>query len=1565
MNGTATTRIVWALDVKGAGGIKTVTNENRQLRTSLLQTDATYRKVSSSAVGAAARQQRAIAQTRAAQEKASIAEARAALRVEEAQTKAATANERYGASSLQARRAALELADAQRVLATATRNVGSAAAAAAAEQAAAARKTGRLGAVGVAARRAATATSAAATRVGGTAAGLAGGIASRVGSLARGGVLGGAIGVGAAVSQAIQFDRALHNVNSIAQLSEGRLQALGKAVRGLAGQTAQAPKTLAAGLYDLVSSGFKAKQSLEILRSSAKAATAGLTDTQTSTAAVAAVLNAYHRPAKAAADVSDVLFQTVNRGVITFEQLAQNIGDVLPFASTLGVNLNQVGAAVSTMTKEGISAPETMTRIKAVMSALIKPSNDLQKAYKTLGVSSGEQLIKQKGFQGALEALVGTTNGGKDAIAKLFRNIRALGGVFALTGGNAKTARGDVAAFKDVAGATDKALSQQAKSVSYQWNQLKAQASGLAIGLGQKLFPAIHSVLGGLNELARGRGGAAAALSGVGKAVSGAASGIAAGIKGQGVVGKRIAGPTGRTEGFEQASTAQKVGQQIGSVARTVGSAAVSAGKQLLDAFKPALPFFQNILLPLFEGVGKGLLVSVVGAFKVLVPTIKVAATVLGAIGKVAAPLKGVFQGIGVVIGFLAAGPILKFLGGLGKVGVVFRALGAPVRVVTSLFSGLGRLIGRLPSILEGVGAAFLKAGKIATFLPRTIGGLYLKVVTAAGQLAIGAGKGLASMPAKFAATAYSAGKGIVSKLASFVGAVAKVGSRIVNALISPLRAVGSKVAGLTGDVASVFAKLGHAIVSAIVNAIKSAPGAVVDAVKSLVPGPIKSVVKKVPVVGGLFRRRGGRIRRYQDGGMVPILAAGGEVLVDGGTGMMIPGDPRSDSTLVMARPGAAVLTADGQARMAAGASLSTAIATQLPHFASGGRVKPYIHDAFNQGYGYGLDPTTGAGSFFGDVLKAGRIPEPHKRATRALSGRGSSGLSRVAGPVGRGVRAMLSRATSIAAKHLPYTYGGGHGAFGQGAPGFDCSGYVSAILGPGVLSSPMAVRHPLQDALAAGAGRYVTVGIRGTSGQNAHTMVRLGNSYFESGGRHGPARVGGWDGRFDLFHPRGFRRGGVVPGYRAGGLINRINTGSRTHSANASVRNALGSLDTLLAQAALSHVEAIGREIRSQIAKIQRGGTTSSEKRQIQRLRAALSLVEFAAGKRVGQMVATANRGAAQIDRIQTQTDQRARLAGVDPSSSRGLGMQYVGLEAQRFQLGLDRGSLRKALTVAKRHHDAKSVADITQQIRDTQDAIRENFVQMIENERQRVVQAAQDAVDTSQFGVDYAQGALSGLDVAQRLSGTADSPAGMREKATAIQSQLLPALYQNRTALYGQLAASQRVGDLAGVRQATLAIQQAGTDIASSMADAADLVRQAAEQAAQDVVDAATHGTSMAQLGEAHLELEQRLAGTYDTGAQQRADYINTVVVPAIQSEITALQAQLATAQAEGDTKLAMQIAEAIAGKQNDKLQAIVDATEQTADNTSQRGFGGTLGFTYGDETLTDQLIAVGNGS
>ena len=318
----------------------------------------------------------------------------------------------------------------------------------------------------------------------------------KLGSAAKTGAAVGIFAVGAALvssaKEAIAFEKAMRNVNTIARVSDRELKGMSKTILDLAGKTAQAPKTLAAGLYDIVSSGFKGKDAMTILEKSAYAASAGMTDTATSTKAVVAVLNAYGLGADQAGKVADQLFGIVDRGVISFEELARQIGDVLPFGNQLGVGLDQLGASVATLTKGGMPSAIAMTALKGALVAFIRPSKEMAAAVHEAGYANGEALIKARGFQGALEAVSKASGGTASAMTGLFPDVQGLAGALALTGAKAKDARADLDAMGDVTGKTGKAFAEQSKSTAFQMAQLKTNLSVLGTEVGTALLPALN-----------------------------------------------------------------------------------------------------------------------------------------------------------------------------------------------------------------------------------------------------------------------------------------------------------------------------------------------------------------------------------------------------------------------------------------------------------------------------------------------------------------------------------------------------------------------------------------------------------------------------------------------------------------------------------------------------------------------------------------------------------------------------------------------------------------------------------------------------------------------------------------------------------------------------------------------------------------------------------------------------------------------------------------------------------------------------------------------------------------
>jgi hypothetical protein len=147
-----------------------------------------------------------------------------------------------------------------------------------------------------------------------------------------------------------------------------------------------------------------------------------------------------------------------------------------------------------------------MTKIKAAMTALVKPSTDMSNVLKDLGVQSGAELVDKYGsLQAALEAVRKETDGSAEAMNKLFPNIRAAQGAMGLTGSRAKVAAKHLQEVADSTGAADDAFKEQSKSLAVQWQELKARLSVLAVEIGNKLIPALTDAVEWINEGGLGR----------------------------------------------------------------------------------------------------------------------------------------------------------------------------------------------------------------------------------------------------------------------------------------------------------------------------------------------------------------------------------------------------------------------------------------------------------------------------------------------------------------------------------------------------------------------------------------------------------------------------------------------------------------------------------------------------------------------------------------------------------------------------------------------------------------------------------------------------------------------------------------------------------------------------------------------------------------------------------------------------------------------------------------------------------------------------------------------------
>lgn len=326
-----------------------------------------------------------------------------------------------------------------------------------------------------------------------------------------------------AIREAGKFDAAMRNVQSITKETDASLEALKQQVLDLSAGTTQSAETLANALYEINSSGFAGAEALQVLEASATAAQAGITDADVAVGAITATLNAYGLAGSEAADVSDVLFKTVDLGVVTFEELAGNLGDVVGLAATARVDIGEVGAAISAMTLVGVPAAQSTTSLARTIQALIDPSEELATLYGEIGIESGAMALEQDGLYSVMERIREVTGGNVEELLALFPEIRAARGAFALMandGGNYASTMAGIADENARAGASQAAFNEQMKAASRQFGVLVNNIRVGAIKVGEAFLPVL---IAGMERLQDAGSAAAEALKPIFDALSTAA----------------------------------------------------------------------------------------------------------------------------------------------------------------------------------------------------------------------------------------------------------------------------------------------------------------------------------------------------------------------------------------------------------------------------------------------------------------------------------------------------------------------------------------------------------------------------------------------------------------------------------------------------------------------------------------------------------------------------------------------------------------------------------------------------------------------------------------------------------------------------------------------------------------------------------------------------------------------------------------------------------------------------------------------------------------------------------
>ncbi|MGI9038208.1 MAG: phage tail tape measure protein [Gemmatimonadota bacterium] len=305
-----------------------------------------------------------------------------------------------------------------------------------------------------------------------------------------------------ATKMAASLDSALREVSTLLPGTVDNISDLRKEIIALSEQVPETPELLTKGLYQVISAGITdTAEAMGVLAVAAKAATAGVTDTFTSVDAITTVLNAYGLAASEASNVSDVLFQTVKAGKTTFGELSANIGTVATSAALAGVSIEEVGAALATMTKFGIDTARSATALDALFRSVTSATDEQRAAAKALGVEYTVAGLRAKGLAGFLRELEAATGGSVEGLAAITTQAEAQRAAFVLAGQGAEEFGKILAETNEAAGATGDAFGKVNGSLENQSALLKNKINAAWLNLGNDILPLVLAALEQVNRL--------------------------------------------------------------------------------------------------------------------------------------------------------------------------------------------------------------------------------------------------------------------------------------------------------------------------------------------------------------------------------------------------------------------------------------------------------------------------------------------------------------------------------------------------------------------------------------------------------------------------------------------------------------------------------------------------------------------------------------------------------------------------------------------------------------------------------------------------------------------------------------------------------------------------------------------------------------------------------------------------------------------------------------------------------------------------------------------------------
>lgn len=256
------------------------------------------------------------------------------------------------------------------------------------------------------------------------------------------------------------------------------------------------------GAYQAISNQIaEGAEAIVFMTDASRFAVTTVASTADSVNLLTAALNAFNKDISETEAVAASFFKTIELGRVRAGEMASTFGRIAVPANQLGIRMNELQAAISSSTIQGLKYNEAATLIRNVLLKLIRPTDAMKNLFREWGVESGEAAIQTFGFAGVLAKIEEASQGSSTELGNLFGRIRAITGAMLFSGRGLQRYQENLLEITDAAESYNKATELVIENVGKRFEIELNKITNFFTVTGDRILRFTETAIGGFDNI--------------------------------------------------------------------------------------------------------------------------------------------------------------------------------------------------------------------------------------------------------------------------------------------------------------------------------------------------------------------------------------------------------------------------------------------------------------------------------------------------------------------------------------------------------------------------------------------------------------------------------------------------------------------------------------------------------------------------------------------------------------------------------------------------------------------------------------------------------------------------------------------------------------------------------------------------------------------------------------------------------------------------------------------------------------------------------------------------------